>query len=277
MNEQKPPHGIEWVRLWGRRGFTWNVIGGCAHDCQWIMPSGEVAECYAKSIAEGNWQRKFYPQGFAHHYWHPERLDEPMKMKTPAGIFADSMSDLMGQWVTITQIEQVLDVCRRTPQHIYFLLTKNAPRLKNFDFPPNVWVGVSSPPDKMYGHDLDAGQQVRFLKVALEALAQLRLQGVTTWMSFEPLSWNVAPIVRAHAGALEWSVIGAASSGFKEYPPAEQDVVNLVQVLDMQQTPVFYKGNLRSLPWAVANWREDFPPEPMQNGKPTLKQEVLFD
>lgn len=25
MNEQKPPNSIEWTRVYGRRGFTWNA------------------------------------------------------------------------------------------------------------------------------------------------------------------------------------------------------------------------------------------------------------
>lgn len=41
----------------GGRGIEWcdetrNATGGCMHDCRWKMPNGEVAVCYAKTLAE---------------------------------------------------------------------------------------------------------------------------------------------------------------------------------------------------------------------------------
>lgn len=64
MNEQKPPASIEWTRVWGRRGWTWNPVGGCAHECQWLMPNGSPATCYAKTIAERLAPMSYY-NGFA--------------------------------------------------------------------------------------------------------------------------------------------------------------------------------------------------------------------
>lgn len=257
MNEQKPPKGIEWTRVYGRRGYTWNPVSGCKHDCQWVMPGGAIAECYAKTIAESRQVNVHYPHGFDHDYWHPERLIEPEKVKQGAGIFLDSMSDLMGAWVDEIHIRRILDVCERTPQHLYFLLTKNAPRLLKFEFPDNVWVGVSSPPDYMFGRGLSRMQQVAMLEKSLVALS--RVKAKVRWMSYEPLSWDVAPIVGEYPGAIQWAVIGAASNGRQEYPPEESHLRNLLDVLDCHKVPTFFKGNLRSLPWAAENWREDFP------------------
>lgn len=261
MNEQKPPNGIEWTRIVNsdgsvRRGFTWNPVGGCKHACEWIMPDGQKAECYAKTVAE-RMAQKAYSQGFEHHYWRPHHLNAPRKLAEPAGIFLDSMSDLMGHWVPDEQVEAVLDVARETPQHIYMLLTKNAPRLHQFRFPENLWVGVSSPPDYMWGQRLSKNQQERMLNFALGTLERVRAS--VTWMSFEPLSWDVSQIVAQHPGALNWAVIGAASNGKQEFPPDVVHLRHLLTVLDANAVPVFYKGNLRSLPYAAANWRENFP------------------
>ena len=57
MNEQRPPYGIEWARLprgdgTFTKGYTWNSLAGCLHGCEWTMPDGQVAECYAKTVAE---------------------------------------------------------------------------------------------------------------------------------------------------------------------------------------------------------------------------------
>jgi protein gp37 len=218
------------------------------------MPDGQVIECYAKTVAE-RVARKAYPQGFAHHYFRPKLLKEPLRVKTPSGIFLDSMGDLMGDWVSDEQIEQVFDTCRRAQQHIFMLLTKNPGRLYSpIDFPENVWQGVSSPPDWMRGQRLT--RQDRMLKHSLGILWEL--DGVR-WISFEPLSWDVAEIVEAFPGALDWAVIGAASHGPRQYPPDEGHLRALVDVLDDQGVPIFFKGNLKSLIWARKNWRQEFP------------------
>lgn len=264
MNEQKPPGGIEWTRIRNadgtmRRGFTWNPVGGCLHGCQWQMPDGAVAECYAKLIAERAAQNHFR-QGFEHHYWREHKLEEPLKVTEPAGIFLDSMSDLMGSWVPYEQIEAILRICSEAHWHIFQLLTKNAPRLTRWLFPDNVWVGVSSPPDWMHGKRLARAQQERMLRRSLETLANT--SGGVRWMSFEPLSWHVATIVADYPGVLDWAVIGAASNGNAVYPPQTSHLEALLDVLDRQGVPVFFKGNLKHKPWAKANWREDFPDAP---------------
>lgn len=261
MNEQKPPNAIGWTRVKNadgtvRRGFTWNPVAGCLHDCEWIV-DGKRAECYAKTVAE-----KFtaaYPDGFASYYWHPKRLSEPISVKEGAGIFCDSMSDLFGNWVQEEHVRAILDVMVKTPQHIYQSLTKNAPRYDKFyfDLPQNLWAGVSSPPDHMLGVDLNLMQKQRYLHKALTVLGGLPLN--VTWMSFEPLSQDWAYIVAQYPKALKWAVIGAASNGRTYYPPEEKHVRSLIEVLDDQGCKVFFKGNLRSLPWAAANWREEFP------------------
>lgn len=261
MNKQKAPGGIEWTRRRlpdGRElpGYTVNFIKGCLHDCKWVMPDGKVAQCYAKTVAEGL-AREAYPNGFAYHYTNERALDEVLKLRTSAGIFIDSMSDLMGSWVPAAEIQRVLDVCAQASWHTFFLLTKHPARLSQFKFTPNVWIGVSSPPDMFRGMRLKPDAQVRFLTHALTILSRFREN--VTWMSFEPLSWDVADHVALYPKALDWAVIGAASNGREHYPPDETHLKRLLRVLDSRRVPVFYKGNLRSLEWARENWRADFP------------------
>ncbi|NDJ62930.1 MAG: DUF5131 family protein, partial [Chloroflexi bacterium] len=211
MNKQKKKNGkrgIEWC------DFTWNPVSGCQHACRWEMPDGTIAECYAETIAN-RLAQKAYPQGFAHHYWHPKTLEAPVKLKQPARIFLDSMSDLMGHWVPDEQVEKVLDVCARAEWHTFQLLTKNAPRLKQFQFPPNVWVGVSAPPSFMFGRRLSFAQQTRMVQRLVNILQDVDVP--VRWMSIEPLSFDIAPLL-AHSN-LQWAVIGAATHGRKIYQP----------------------------------------------------------
>lgn len=252
--------GIEWTKtiLPGgieRPGWTWNPIAGCVHRCRWAMPDGTVAVCYAESVAE-RVAGQHYPHGFGFHYWHPERLSEPLRVKEPTRIFLDSMSDLMGYVVPEAQINAVLDTCLDAHWHTFLLLTKNAPRLLQFDFPANVHVGVSSPPDFMWGKELSRGQQVKMLERSLEVLGQVKVP--VRWCSFEPLSWDVSEIVAAHPGVLQWAVIGAASNGPRYYQPEPEHVRRLLAVLDEQGVPVFFKGNMRQCE-AARPWREELP------------------
>jgi protein gp37 len=252
-NGQIVGRGIEWT------DYTWNPLGGCLHACQWTMPDGSVAQCYAKDVAEGVAQA-FYPQGFEAHYYHPDRLDEPARVKQPRRIFPDSMADLFGRWVPASEILRIFQVMRAAHWHTFQSLTKNPLRLRTFpDMPPNLQPGASSPPDHMWGHALKRSAQETMLHktlVELEHVAQDHHR--TTWMSIEPLSWNIAPILSQHPKALAWAVVGAATNGPKVYQPDPGIVREVLAVLDEQRVPVFFKGNLRGNE-AAAPWREFFP------------------
>jgi protein gp37 len=250
--------GIEWT------DYTWNPIGGCQHGCRWKMPDGTIAICYAEEVATKLRGPKFYEQGFEHHYWHPDRLEEPVKLRHPSKIFMDSMSDLMGHWVPDEQIEQVLDVARRAEWHTFQLLTKNYIRLTKFKYPDNVWVGVSAPPTGMNGRLLDSEQQRKMVEKTLDVL--IEVDAKVKWMSIEPLSfdiggvfwsWRRRPLVPRQL-PLNWMVIGAATSGAKVFQPAPGCVQNVLSEADRSNIPVFYKGNIEGNS-AIKTWREEFP------------------
>lgn len=224
------------------------------------MPDGNIAICYAEAVAEGV-AANAYPLGFEHHYWKPALLDEPGKLNTPSKIFLDSMSDLFGVWVRDEQINRVVEVATDAHWHTFQSLTKNTPRLLQFEYPRNWWVGASTPPDFMFGGELKPVQQKRMLARTLQILRELKLSGraAITWLSAEPLSWDIADVLAAFPGAIDWCVIGAASNGRQKFPPNPQDFKNTLAELDHQGVAVFYKGNLQSLPAARFAWREDFP------------------
>ena len=220
LNSKTGSRGIEWT------DFTWNMIRGCLHGCVWVLLKKE-AKCYAKITAENGVAKKFYPEGFEHHYFDKNNQDL-QKRKTPALVFIDSMSDLFGHWVPKDDVHAVLDQVSNSPQHIAQALTKNAPGILKYldDLPSNLWVGVSSPPDEMWGQKLDLLKQQKMLVRELKVLQQVkeRRPDLTVWMSIEPLSWDISDTLRDHP------------------------------VLDEQQVPVCFKGNLK---WP--RWREDFP------------------
>jgi len=250
--------GIEWTDA------THNPISGCFHACQWEMPDGKVANCYAEDVAD-NVARRAYPQGFEHHYWKPSILDEPLKLTEPAKIFVGSMADNLGHWVPDEQIHALIDMCRKADWHTFQWLTKNPVRAKQFDFPDNCWVGTSSPPDFMWNKRLSEDQRKRLLFRALDSLSELDV--AVRWMSIEPLSYDIGTLFEdwiletGERLPLEWAVIGAASNGPTYYQPAPAHLLNALQILDQYRVKVFFKGNLRPSfdKNIMSRWREDFP------------------
>jgi protein gp37 len=108
----------------------------------------------------------------------------------------------------------------------------NAQRLKQFKFPPNVWVGVSAPPTSMFGKRLSHAQQIRMLQTMLKTLKEVDVP--VHWMSIEPLSFDIAEYLKS--SNLQWGVIGAATNGSKMYQPKPEWVQNVLNVLDEQNT-----------------------------------------
>jgi protein gp37 len=232
------------------------------------MPDGTIAGCYAKELAEHGVAKAAYPHGFEHHYWREDGLKALAAGKNPRLIFCDSMSDMFGVHVPNDHVHAIFNAMRGAPHHAYQSLTKAAPQLLKFAdrMPPNLWVGISSPPDWFMGKRLTRSQQASMLRRSLEVLTEVkRRTGNIGWMSAEPVSWDLATVVdRDHP--LDWIVIGAASSGRRYYQPDPSHVASLLSVLDATQTPVFYKGNIRPLfdqhdfgDEQLNRWREDFP------------------
>lgn len=264
QNKGEGRRGVEWT------DFTWNGVGGCKHACRWQMPDGSIARCYAERVAEGA-AAAAYPQGFDAHYYHPERLEEPLKVKEPSRIFLDSMADLMGHWVPDDQIVAVLNACLRAHWHSFQLLTKNAPRLEKFIFPKNVWVGVSLPPTFYMGKQLSEDQQARMFYRAMTALYSVLTP--VRWVSFEPLSFDAAALLNEYTvgPAFNWAVIGAATNGSKTYQPKREWVEGLLAYCDKHKIPVFFKGNLE---WPT--WREEFPQVQVAKPAVALGQMEMF-
>ena len=286
MNEQKAPGGIEWTRIryvngLFMRGWTWNPTTGCKHGCTWLMPDGSIAQCYAKTIAE-EITPQLYPKGFEHHYWHPERLYAPLKVKEPGGVFVGSMADLFGGWVPPAQIAQVVDVMRQAHWHTFQVLTKYPANLGQYQFSDNVWLGTSLPsrerlPKRVRGLSWDEYSD-RMAASFLDQLARLRLHlNNIRFVSFEPLWGDVAePLQRwldnRYSGSgkcqlpFEWAIIGAASNRRQTFQPKPEWVENLLALLDQFEIPVFFKGNLDWQPQ-----RLEFPPV-----QPPVTQKALL-
>lgn len=289
MNEQKAPKGIEWTRVWGRKGYTWNPIRGCIHECIFDMPDGGRAICYAKSMAlviKQSTRGKAYQYGFEHITYHEKELRKPSNKKTPSGIFVCSMSDLFGHSVDSDWIEKVIRVMQSNPQHIFFTLTKNHIGMKPYQdkLPKNVWVGISPPPQSMYGNELSDNQQIALWEKSLDTLSTMNVS--VKWLSLEPLTWSINTdlglqmfnVLEQYIHEIDWVVLGAASHKGMKYQPNTETFKQVLDTIQSHEIPVFFKGNIDPLLglWGAGQWMEQFPDETKFNHLKPLTQRTLL-
>lgn len=179
---------IEWTE------HTWNPVTGCTK----VSPGCKY--CYAETMAHR--LQAMGATGYADGFkltLHPDRLEHPLRRKSPTTFFVNSMSDLFHEDVPNYFIESVLDVCKRTPQHTYQILTKRADRLLEFfdkrDCPTNAWLGVSVE-DRKYG---------------VPRIAQLRkVNAAVRFLSVEPLLEDLGKL---NLTDMHWVIVGGESGG----------------------------------------------------------------
>jgi protein gp37 len=207
-------NGINWTDA------TWNPVTGCLHPCGY---------CYARALYQRRGWR-FDPA------FHPERLAQPQKTRTPRRVFVCSVADLFGAWVPDEWIKAVLDVVRDTPRHTFQFLTKNPARLQKVNpWPENAWVGAT----------VDTRAR---LAPALRALRGT--DAPVRFVSFEPL---LEPMDGADLTGIQWAILGA-QTGRGGRQPEKEWVTRLLDAADRAAAAVLMKGNLR---WSPR--REEFP------------------
>lgn len=176
---------IEWT------DETWNPVTGCTK----VSPG--CANCYAERMSHRlrAMHSPKYRQPFEVVTTHLETLTDPDHWRKPRRIFVCSMGDLFHEDVPISFILDVLEVADRNPQHTFQLLTKRPERLRAFrrpfQFPPNVWVGVSV-------EDNDHVHRVEALK---------ELDTTVRFVSVEPILGPVPDLIPL-LDSLEWVIVG---------------------------------------------------------------------
>ena len=172
---------IEWTEA------TWNPTSGCTK----VSPGCD--RCYAERVTR-RFPRSF-PNGFDLTL-RDDALEIPLRWKRPRVIFVNSMSDLFHADVPETYVRSVFDVMRRTPHHVYQVLTKRAERLARLadrlPWQPNVWMGVSveSP---------EYSWRINYLR---------NVPAAVRFISAEPL---LEPLPRLDLSGIHWLIAGGES------------------------------------------------------------------
>ena len=172
---------IEWTEA------TWNPVTGCDQ----VSPG--CAHCYAKTFAE-RWRGvpdHPYEQGFDLRIW-PERLEQPSHWRRPRMIFVNSMSDLFHEEIPDEFIGQVFEAMREADWHTFQILTKRHQRLVDlagrFDWPPNVWMGVSIE-NRRFVHRADF---LREVPAAVRFISAEPLLGPLEGLDLSQIDWLIA-------------------------------------------------------------------------------------
>jgi protein gp37 len=117
----------------GEQGYTWNPFTGCS-------PASEGCEnCYAEAIAHR------FKQPWRRVTFHPERLTQPYKQKTPARVFVCSVSDIYHESIDPVDRSAVLKVIGDNPHLTFILLTKRPHNIPSCaPWFQNIWLGVTA-------------------------------------------------------------------------------------------------------------------------------------
>ena len=209
---------IEWT------DSTWNPVTGCT----WVTRGCD--NCYAERFAERFRGTPGHP--YEHGFdlqLRPERLKQPTAWRRPRMIFVNSMSDLFHRAVPQGFIDQVFDTMEVADQHIYQVLTKRSPlmrdylarRYENSAVPEHIWCGVSV-------EDSNSMVRIRHLQ---QAPVSVR------FLSVEPL---LGPIPDLILDDISWVIVGG-ESGPRARPICPDWVTNIRDQCQRSGTPFFFK------------------------------------
>jgi len=110
--------------------YSWNPVTGCRNGC-WY--------CYGKKI-----RKRFYPDiPYGQIICHPERFEEPFRIRKPSRIFVGSVTDLFAPWMPKAYGAKAIEVAGKIPRHTFIFLTRHPYRYRYFNFPENCWLGTT--------------------------------------------------------------------------------------------------------------------------------------
>ena len=263
MNKSK----IEWV------DFEWNPVTGCKDVCAYCFGrlnaknfSGEADWNISKAkhymdpdtgmttdllLLEEPLRTEAgtiltYPYGFAPTYTR-SRLTTPERWKMTRNILVCAESELFGDWIPTSVIREVMDACKKYPQHHYLFLTRHPERYLQL-----AQAGILPDGDHFwYGVTVNKG--------ANKHISDLAQRGYHTYQVSEPLQGNAEL-----AEGVEWLIIGPERGKRADKEQIETSwVINLITQAKIKEVPVFLSKGLplpayiedKSMPEALTDIR----------------------
>ncbi len=215
----------------GWTDYTWNPICGCSKGCSY---------CYARRLAKRFKQRCEWCYRFVPHL-HPERLEQPPKVKKPSKIFVGSMAELFDPKLPPDEIRTVLEAASRANWHTYMFLTKQPDQAAVF--------GSCFEKNKNFQLGVSCENQEAVDRLVSELSL---IPAAKRFVSFEPLQDDVYIGFYLEYKYLDWVIVGA-QSGPKAVPPKPEWVQSIIDQCRAAKVPLFLKSNL-NWPEKIQEW-----------------------
>ena len=216
QDKEEPPKkvrktNIEWTQA------TVNVVTGCSplsDGCKNCYANGMHKRLMAMGIEK-------YKKPFQVVVCHDIRSNlEKMITKNINMCFINSMSDTFHKKVSDEYIKRLLKELEEYKGRTYFqLLTKRAERVKDFDYPENIWLGVTVEKEKYK-------ERIEYLK---QSNAKIK------FLSCEPLLGDLGEL---DLQGIDWVIVGGESGGNAR--PMHPDWVRKIQRQCEEQNVAFF-------------------------------------
>jgi protein gp37 len=205
---------IEWTER------VWNPTKGCtkiSDGCKFCY-----AELFARRLQAIGIDD--YKDGFKFKIL-PERLNDPIKVIKPTKFFVNSMSDLFHEKMPFNYLDMIFQVIKKTPQHIYQILTKREKIMFKYfskrEVPKNVWIGVTVENERFK-------DRINFLR---------KIKAKVKFISFEPLIGSVGKL---NLFGIDWVIVGG-ESGNNARPIKKEWVEEIFNQCKKENVPFFFK------------------------------------
>jgi protein gp37 len=174
--------------------YSWNPCSGCT------KVSAGCAHCYAEAV-----MNRFFDRNFNVIVFHEDRLKQPYKIKGPAMVFVNSMSDLFHEQIPFSFIDKVFSVMEDCTHLTFQILTKRPERMLEYykyRLPQmiergvmmrNIWLGVTTENQKA------ADERIPIL---------LQIPSAVRFLSAEPL---LGPVDITNYSGIDWVICGGES------------------------------------------------------------------
>jgi len=243
------PTKIEWViNPDGSPGYTWNPITGCLNGCEYCyarkLANTRLRETYLannKLACDHLEMKKAFDRGdpfndpFYPRFWNVRLRDgvNDLCSTKPKGVFVCDMSDLFGIGIPEDWTIKVLEVIKDSPQHRFYLLTKQPQYLlQYYQFPQNCYVGVTVTNQKMHNEAI----------VCLSAIF-----ATVKFISYEPLLNEIIATSAYDLSDIDQVIIGQRTPALESTIPKIEWIEEIVKAADNAGCKVFLKDNLSAL------------------------------
>jgi len=228
--------------------YTWNPVWGCYGGCDYCYARG-IAKRFAKPIAqrEGDYFNEYLEEEFEFiRDFKPSLLMHRFDIQFPKNakrIFVNSMSDLAfwhKAWILM-----VIDKIKKNPDKIFQILTKFPEQLTGYEFPDNVWIGITAENQKNLSERFPAFSKIKAGKhfISFEPLQEKINVKMLNWHnnSFYQILEPITNCGDSNRIAPDWFIIGC-QTGINRVKIDNQLIFDLIyQIKNNSKIPIFVK------------------------------------